>query len=95
MAVISARTLTPIAGFAATWLARKGLAVAYTKRTGHPPPVPDDPEVPLRSVLIWAISTAVVAAAVDVVVTRVLIHYTSEPGEGNLAELPEAPATVG
>jgi len=45
---------------------------AYKSRTGHQPPGSGDPEVPLGKILVWAIATSVVSAAVEVIIIRVV-----------------------
>ena len=76
VAVLNARTLAPLIAMGATWGARKGMSTAYAKRTGHAPPTADDPEVSLTRALGWALATAVVSVAIEVVITRVAAQYT-------------------
>jgi hypothetical protein len=72
VAAISARTVAPLVALGATWAVRKVMTTAYTSRTGHEPPQSDDPEVPLVKILMWAVSTSVVSAAVEVIIIRVV-----------------------
>lgn len=94
MSVLSARTVAPLAAMGATWAARKAMSSVYSRRTGHYPPTPDDREVSIISVLGWAVATAVVAATIEVVITRVASNYaaTHEQLEsGDTAAIPVAP----
>ncbi|MEI2727968.1 MAG: DUF4235 domain-containing protein [Candidatus Nanopelagicales bacterium] len=76
MPVLTARTVAPFAAMGATWIARKGLSSAYARRTGHVPPKADDTEVSIVSVLAWALTTAVVSAAIEVIITRIAAEMT-------------------
>lgn len=71
MARVNASIIAPIAAFGATWAARKIMTTVYQKRTGHLPPAADDPEVSLRRVILWSIATAMVSAAIEVVIVRI------------------------
>lgn len=71
MARVNASIVAPMAAFGATWAARKIMTVVYEKRTGHLPPAADDPEVSLRRVILWSIATAMVSAAIEVVIVRI------------------------
>lgn len=62
--------IAPLAALAATWGIRKGLAVAYRSATGSPPPLPDDPGVPLRKALVWTLATTASAAVVEMLILR-------------------------
>lgn len=77
MSLISARTLAPLAALGATWAARKAMSTVYARRTGHAPPMADDREVSFASVLGWTIATAVVAATIEVVITRAASNYAA------------------
>ena len=81
MAILTARTLAPFAAMGATLAARKAMSVIYTRRTGHAPPMPEDREVSVASVLGWAVATAVVAATIEVVVTRMAVNYSATHDE--------------
>ena len=72
MAAVSARAIAPLVALGATWAVRKAMTTAYKSRTGHLPPQSDDPEVPLGKILVWTVASAVVSAAVEVVIIRVV-----------------------
>lgn len=81
MSILNARTLAPFAAMGATLAARKGMSMIYVRRTGHAPPTPEDREVSIASVLGWAVTTAVVAAAIEVIVTRMAVNYSATHDE--------------
>ncbi len=67
--------LAPLAAFGATWLARKALTSAYSKRTGHAPPIAEDVEVPIGRVIAWTVVTAAVSATIEVAILRASARY--------------------
>ena len=77
MPVVSARTVAPLVALGATWAVRKVMTSAYKARTGHLPPPTDDPEVALGKILVWTMTTAVVSAAVEVIIIRVVEGFDS------------------
>ena len=66
----AAKIIAPIVAIGATWAVQKGLSAVYTKATGHQPPRASDPDASLRRILLWAATTAVAVAVVNVVVDR-------------------------
>lgn len=93
MAMISGRTVAPLAAMGATWGTRKVMGAVYSRRTGHQPPAADDLEIPMRHAILWAIGTAVVCAVIDVVITRLVTG--AFPGEENDFEESTALAGAG
>ncbi|MEI6622665.1 MAG: DUF4235 domain-containing protein [Actinomycetes bacterium] len=75
MARINASIIAPVAAFGATWAARKIMTFTYSKRTGHLPPAPENPEDSLRKAILWAVGTAIVGATIEVVVIRLANSY--------------------
>ncbi len=65
-----AQIVAPVLAIGATWAVRKALEMAYTARTGHRPPRASDPDESMRRIIIWAATTAVAVAVVNVVVDR-------------------------
>jgi hypothetical protein len=51
---------------------RKVLNTAYARRTGNDAPDPRDPGVPIGRALVWAVGIAATAAAVEVVIFRLM-----------------------
>ncbi len=64
--------IAPITAIGATMVMRKVLMSAYSHRTGNDAPDPRDPAVPLGRALLWAVGIAATAAAVEVVVFRMM-----------------------
>ncbi|MDO9485099.1 MAG: DUF4235 domain-containing protein [Actinomycetota bacterium] len=64
--------IAPFTAIAATMVLRKVLTSAYARKTGGDAPDPRDPGVPLGRALVWAVGIAATAAAVEVVVFRVM-----------------------
>lgn len=64
--------IAPITAIAATMVMRKVLTSAYARRTGNDAPDPRDPDVPLGRALVWAVGIAASAAAVELVVFRLM-----------------------
>jgi hypothetical protein len=68
---IGARAVSAVAGLTATFVARKLLAVAWTKVTGkEPPEKPEDPGVALGEAIVWGIATAAVVATARTLAVR-------------------------
>lgn len=67
---INPRTFAPIVSLAATWVVRKGMTKAYERRTGDTPPDREDLATPLRTVILWAMLTALSTALIDVLIQR-------------------------
>jgi hypothetical protein len=84
MSVMSARAMAPFAAMAAQWFVRKGLSSAYKSRTGQLPPQFDDTEASMASVLTWAVTTAVLTATIEVVVTRAVVGRSAHPTASTL-----------
>ena len=77
----ASRLVAPVAGMAATWLARKALRGGYHGVTGSEPPDATDPETSLREALLWAALTAAVVAIVQVVIDRVITQTATHVDE--------------
>ena len=69
--------IAPFTAIAATMVLRKILTSAYARRTGSQAPDPRDPAVPISRALVWAVGIAATAAAVEVVVFRLMNHTGS------------------
>ena len=60
-----------LSAFAAGFVTRKLLEVAWKKTTGNKPPeTPESPDVALREAMVWAIVTGVAMGVTKLVVTR-------------------------
>lgn len=78
MAQIDPRSFAPLISMAATWAVRKGMSKAYSRKTGEAPPTRGDVNTPLRTVLMWAMLTAVTTALIDVIIQRGAAKYTED-----------------
>jgi hypothetical protein len=68
---MATRIAAGIAAFAAAWVARKLIALAWTRATGKEPPVhPEDLDVDLKEALGWAVVTGVAMETARLVATR-------------------------
>jgi type 1 glutamine amidotransferase len=65
-----AKVVAPLLAIGATWVVQKGLSKAYTMATGHQPPRASDPDASMRRIMMWAATSAVAVAVVNVVVDR-------------------------
>lgn len=66
-----AKIVAPLLAIGATWAVQRGLSAAYTKATGNQPPRASDPDASLRRIVVWAATTAVAVAVVNVVIDRI------------------------
>ena len=64
------RMSAPLIAMAGVWVAQRALTGGYRSFTGEAPPTADDLSEPVSKVIIFSVSAAVVAAAVNVAVTR-------------------------
>lgn len=64
--------LVPAVAMGATWAVKRSLESGYRILTGGDPPLAEDKEAKLSSVLVWAAATAAAVATIEVIVTRVL-----------------------
>jgi hypothetical protein len=64
------RIMTGVAGFAASFVARKLIQFAWKKITGREPPEAEDPQVALGEAVTWAILTAVSVQLARMLATR-------------------------
>lgn len=64
--------IAPLTAIGATMVMRKVLFSAYAHRTGKDAPDPRDPHVPMARALVWAVGIAATAAAVEVVIFRLM-----------------------
>jgi hypothetical protein len=71
--------IAPMAAIAATIVIRKLVNTAYEKSTGHAPPLPRDPRVPLMRAILWTAVITTTAAVAEVAVYRLI----SRIGERN------------
>ncbi len=63
--------LVPIALMGATWAVRRGMDSAYRRGTGAEPPSRDNDTTLVRA-LTWAITTAAIVAAIEVLISRAM-----------------------
>lgn len=66
----------PLIAMGGVWIAQRALSGGYRAATGSEPPAADDLDVPVTRVIIFAASAAVIAAAINVVVTRQVAKAT-------------------
>jgi len=84
---VATRIAGGVAAFAAAWVARKLIALAWTRATGKEPPVhPEDVDVDLKEALGWAVVTGVAMEAARLLATRAATqqvrHYRpSQPAD--------------
>ena len=60
----------PLLAAAGVWAAQQAITHSYRAAAGSAPPKPDDLDAPITRVLLFAGGTAVVAAVVNVLITR-------------------------
>ncbi len=63
--------LVPVAVMGATWAVRRGMDSAYRRGTGGEPPTRDMNTTFVRA-LTWAITTAAIVAAIEVIISRAM-----------------------
>jgi Protein of unknown function (DUF4235) len=64
-----------VAGMAAAWVARKLLALAWTKIVGkEPPDSPEDPQVALGEAVAWGVLMGAGVGVARLLVTRAVVH---------------------
>ncbi len=73
------RLLTPFVSIGAAWATRKTLNAVYGRRHDGAIPNTDDTDVPFTRVLVWALTTAVVVALVDVAVQQGFARWAEHP----------------
>jgi hypothetical protein len=73
-----AKVVAPLLAIGATWAVQKGLEKAYVKATGHRPPRANDPDASMRRIIVWAATTAVAVAVVNVVIDRMTAPRRAE-----------------
>lgn len=66
------RMIAPAVTMGLTWAARRAMNNAYERRTGQEPPAAGDMNMPLGKVLLWSAAMAVVATAIDTIVSRTI-----------------------
>jgi hypothetical protein len=64
------RLAAPLIAAGAVWAAGKALRQGYSVATGTPPPKPDDLDVPVLRVVMFAMATAAVTAVINVTIQR-------------------------
>jgi Protein of unknown function (DUF4235) len=75
------RILSAVAGFAASFVARKLIQFAWKKITGREPPEPDDPQVGLGEAIAWVAIAAVSVQLARMLATRATSRRAVEPEE--------------
>ena len=81
------RVVAPIASAAAAWVTRRSMNSVYARSHDGGIPSNDDTSVPFRRVLFWSLTTALVAALVDVSVQQAVMRWSQKSKQG---ELPQA-----
>lgn len=71
------RVVTPLVAAGAAWGTRRSLNAIYAKRHEGGIPGHNATDVPFRQVLIWALTTALVATLVDVAVQQGMARYAN------------------
>jgi len=64
------RVSAPLIAAGAVWVAGRALRSGYSAATGAPPPKPDDLDVPVLRVVLFAMATAAVTAVINVSIQR-------------------------
>ena len=64
------RVAAPIVAAGTVFLAGKALRAGYSVATGSEPPKPDDPDVPIARVIVFAVAAAGVTAVITVSIQR-------------------------
>ncbi len=67
----------PLLAAGGVWLAQQALSGGYRAAAGSSPPKADDTEAPMSRVLLYAAGAAMVAAVVNVVITRQIARATA------------------
>jgi hypothetical protein len=75
------RIVTAVAGFAASFVARKLIQFAWKKITGREPPEPEDPQVALGEAVAWAVLAAVSVQLARMLATRATSRRSVETEE--------------
>lgn len=65
-----AAIVAPVVAFGATFVARKGLAVAYRSLTGSDAPSNQDRQASLASIIAWAAISGATAAVIEALIFR-------------------------
>lgn len=68
----------PLLAAGGVWVAQQAMTKGYRAAAGAPPPKADDLEAPFSRVILFAASAAVVAAVVNVVITRQVARASAE-----------------
>ena len=76
----------PIIAAGGVWLAQQAISGGYKAVAGAPPPKADDLEAPMTRVLVYAAGAAVVAAVINVLISR-------EDAKATAPDLEEASTT--
>jgi Protein of unknown function (DUF4235) len=69
-----AKVAAPIVAGVATWGARKAMDSGFRRATGRPAPTASDLNILPGRIVLWAAVTAVVIAAINVAVDRVMLR---------------------
>ena len=76
------KAVTALVGFAATFVARKVIQLAWKQITGKEPPEhPEDPQVGLGEALAWGIATGVGVSVARMLAIRAATRTGGEPAE--------------
>ncbi len=82
------RTITPLVTAGAGWATKRTMNAAYARRHEGAVPSRDDTKVPFRRVLLWTVSTAVIASLVDLAIQQAIARWAER--EKAAASGPEA-----
>jgi hypothetical protein len=70
-----------VIGTVATFAAQKMIKIAWKTITGHEPPLPGDPDTPLREAVSWAVASAIGVGATQIVTQRLAARrWSSQMG---------------
>ena len=70
-----------VIGTAATFAAQKMIKIVWKTITGHEPPSPGDPDIPLREAVSWAVASAIGVGSTQIVTQRLAAkRWSSQMG---------------
>ncbi|MEE9965359.1 MAG: DUF4235 domain-containing protein [Propionicimonas sp.] len=73
-----------IIGSIATVAAQKAVTTAWEVATGEQPPEPNDPAVPLRRALTWAVTSGVAIGLTQLLLNRLAIRWLPSRWTGSI-----------
>jgi hypothetical protein len=72
---VNPRAITPLVTAGAGWATKRTMNAAYARRHEGGVPSRDDTQVPFRQVLLWTVSTAVIASLVDLAIQQAIARW--------------------